>query len=407
MSSENAEHLALFGLFGVGNLGNDATLLSALRHLRAAHPHARLSCICPQLPQFAAEFGVQWIPMDPLRPPGRWRIASRVLRETYVGAATVLTEPWRWSRVNAALRDVSRLMVVGTGVLDDYGEFPWTLPAWLLRWCFAARRKGLPVHFIAAGAGPLEHWLNRRMMTAAAGLATSRSYRDQESLAFMSALGVRANTDQVVPDLAFGLSPEKFTARGGLGPALTIGVGLMGYYGWRNDPQGGSEKFSRYIRKMAGVVSSLLIAGHRVHLLIGEVRTDDHAVEELMKTLSTLSLPSHAEPPTAPRIANPQELIEAVLRTDVVIASRFHNLVLALACGIPAISIGYSRKFAPLMRSAGFEKFDFGIEDFSEEEVLEGLRVLTRDHVKYREAAEKAALTSRKRVVDLLSSESF
>ena len=37
--------LALFGVFGVGNLGNDSTLEAMLHHIRKYQPAAAITCV--------------------------------------------------------------------------------------------------------------------------------------------------------------------------------------------------------------------------------------------------------------------------------------------------------------------------------------------------------------------------
>ena len=41
------QRIALFGNFGTGNLGNEATLQAMLYNLRSHLPNAEISCICP------------------------------------------------------------------------------------------------------------------------------------------------------------------------------------------------------------------------------------------------------------------------------------------------------------------------------------------------------------------------
>lgn len=356
-------HVVLFGLFGVGNLGNDATLLAELGQLQRLLPDARLSCVCAQLPEFARAAGVEMLPLDPLPPRGRWRIPGALLREAYVGTATLLTEPWRRRRVDAALRGVSRFIVVGTGVLDDYGEFPWTTPAWLSRWSGRAVRAGARVDMVAVGAGPIDGIANRMLMLRAVRTASSRSYRDQASRAFLSDCGVGTSDDLVVPDLAFCLPRNML---GGAvppqSPLRSVGVGVMGYYGWRNDHARGRRLYEAYIEKMARFTAWLLDQGLAVRLLTGEVRTDDKAVADVQAALRGLGIPAQHPRLTAAPIRDVGDLLAELRQTDAVVASRFHNLVLAMVLGRPVIAVGYSPKFDSLMQEAQLGDYCHRIE---------------------------------------------
>ena len=57
------------------------------------------------------------------------------------------------------------------------------------------------------------------------------------------------------------------------------------------------------------------------------------------------------------------ELTEEMMRADVVIASRFHNLICALRLARPTVSIGYAKKNRDLMRALGLAGYCQDIED--------------------------------------------
>lgn len=371
----------------MGNLGNDATLWSVLHHLHTRQPTQRIACVCAELPDFAHAYGVTPLALDPLKPPARWRIHSLFLREAYVAIATAITELARLRRVSAELRDAKRLLVIGTGVLDDYGMLPWALPAWLYRWVASAKRRRLEVEFVGAGAGPIELWLNRRIMLAATALADRRSYRDEVSRAYMASHGVSAPTDEVVPDLAFGLPLDEARARRAPSvPAKTVGVGLMGYFGWRNNHAAGANIYREYLGKMVEFVRWLLEGGYGVRLLIGELRTDDQAVADLRAALAREHPALDTSGLVANRIAGVGDLLRELVETDVVVASRFHNLVFALALGRPAISIGYSSKFEPLMEGVGLSEYCHRIETLDVQALMRNFEELV---------AEQKALSDR------------
>ena len=67
--------------------------------------------------------------------------------------------------------------------------------------------------------------------------------------------------------------------------------------------------------------------------------------------------------------------MEQIAQTDVVVATRFHNIVCSLKMGRPTISLGYAKKNDVLMAEAGLggfcqhvERFDVGllIEQFQD-----------------------------------------
>ncbi len=382
--------IVLFGLFGVGNLGNDATLSVTLHHLRLRLPGARVECACGGLPEDARALGITPLELDPLPPPGSFRIPFRSLRHAYVAIASILTEPLRRRKLVRQLAGAEQLVIVGTGVLDDFGALPWDLPASLLRWCRGAARAGAAVHFLAAGAGPINNSVNRFLMGRAVRIAGQRSYRDKVSKRFLDGMGIDTAADLVVPDLVFGMPREWIAfAAPPASPPRSIGVGLMGYYGWRNvdDEQEGQRIYRGYIAKMSRFVLWLLDQGYEVRLLVGELHTDEVAVRDLLD-----SLPGEGRRrPVAEPIATLSDVLREVSRTDLVVASRFHNVVCALAMGRPAVSIGYSTKFDALMDEMGLASYCQHIEKLDVDRLISQFQDLAADRAATQAVQRKAA----------------
>ena len=392
--------LTLFGQFGVNNIGNDATLTTMLGELRQRLPRIQIDCVCSELPESAKADGVRFLPLDPLPPKGRWRVPGQLLRNLYVALATLLSEPWRRRRTARLLGDTDGLIVVGTGVLDDFAALPWELPAALLRWCTVAKRQGVPVQFLAVGAGPINNPINRALMTAAVRLAGARSYRDHASMTFLTGIGVETRSDRVLPDLVFALSREATAGdRRIASPPHVIGVGLMGYYGWRNNKQRGRQLYDAYIGNMCRFVFWLLDRGHSVRLLVGEIPADQVAVNDALRVLDKLNNDGRHPSLTAAPINSLADLLHEIDQTDAVIATRYHNVVCALARGRPVIAIGYSIKFKALMQDfdlSGYVQHVDSIDVKRLQVQFQGLTVNDAalvDHVQRRSLQMKCELT--------------
>jgi polysaccharide pyruvyl transferase WcaK-like protein len=362
--SGQPKRIVLFGRFGTDNLGNDATLHVTLHHLRERLKTVEVACVCAKLPDFAADYGVTRLSLDPLPPRGMWRIGNPFLRNLYAAVVAVLGEPLRRWMVAEQLRGTDRLVVVGTGVLDDFGEVPWGMPAWLLRWCQCARAARATVQLLAIGAGPIRKSANRFLMRRAAYLSDVRSYRDDVSKEYMSGLGIDTKHDPVVPDLVFAL-PEEWipSRRAPLSPPQTIGIGLMSYYGWANDNKAGRHLYEVYINKMAEFVDWLMTRGFQIRLLIGERNTDDTAISDLLKVMYKKDKPERSSALVANKIDSIAALISEIGHTDLVVASRYHNIICALALCKPVISIGYADKFLALLDNIGLGAYSQNIEE--------------------------------------------
>jgi polysaccharide pyruvyl transferase WcaK-like protein len=276
-----------------------------------------------------------------------------------------------WAETNGLiqLREATALIIPGTGILDDFNEVPRGLPLSLFKWCLFAKLLGVKVLFVSVGAGPILHPLSRSLMKRAAWLADYRTYRDKFSQAFMRNLGLGGSKDTVYPDLVFALDagnddqPEQRDDR-----PVVVGVGLMAYFGWRLEGGGSDAIFNTYLEKMADFILWLLDRGFGVRILIGEL-SDRLAVSKVLERISTIrpNLPSRQI--VTESIATLQDVLREVAQTDLVVCTRFHNLVCALLCDKPAISLGYSEKNDVLMEEMGLGRYCQHIEHFTPEKL--------------------------------------
>lgn len=367
--------IALFGLFGCGNLGNDASLQAILELIREERPNARLICICDRPDLVSTRFGVRCRAISGSR--HLYGLPRRLHRTLGKLAGRV----WDLASTLGALRGVDLMIVPGTGILDDFGERPYGMPLDLFRWCLAARLLGAKVAMVSIGAGPIRHPLSRRLMKAAAGLAHYRSYRDAQSRDFLKSIGFDTRCDEIYPDIVFRLEEPKAPPIPHESSRLQVGVGLMSYCGWYGFADGSREIFERYSEKMVQFVSYMLDAGNDVRLLTGEAG-DVTAVDRILAGL----VKARPEAASARVVSEPIEtighLMEQIAKTDLVVATRFHNVVCALKMGRPTISIGYARKNDVLMERMGLGAYCHHVETFEPEAIRHQIAELAgaREH---------------------------
>lgn len=269
-----------------------------------------------------------------------------------------------WGHALRTTRRLDAVVIPGTGVLDDLWHGPGGFPYILFRWCLAARLSGTPLYFVSVGAGPILHPLSRLLMLAAARMACYRSYRDAASRDFMAGLGVSAAVDRIFPDLAFGLpAPPVAIAHDRI--HLSVAVGVMTYAGRRRDQPDGPSIYGRYVAAMARFLRWLLDQRYRVRLITGEA-SDQQALDDILRTLAVdggiwLRNQVVTEPATSLH-----DIMRQIADADVVVATRFHNVVCALRLGKPVLSIGYAPKNDDLLAEMGLGAFCQHIERLDE-----------------------------------------
>jgi polysaccharide pyruvyl transferase WcaK-like protein len=341
-------------LFHGTNLGNEATLEAVLVNLRKRVPSVSVICVSPSGSAVEAG-GVTFVPIETL-PIGRalWRFPGWG-RGWLIAAARLVTERARRKRAASALRGVGVFLVAGTGVMEDYGQGSLDLPMSMLRWTLAARSAGAHVVYSSVGAGPIMKRLSRRLLLTAARAADSRSYRDTFSLEYMRSLGLDVAADAVVPDLAFSLPQPR-----GVGPSAwppkVIGVGVMAYRGWHRGGEAARRIYEAYINKLASFVDWLGAEGYRITLLIGDTRADPPVIDDLLARLAKETVVN------TPAMNSFSELISVIGGTDLVVATRYHNLLLAMLAEKPTIALSYSDKCTALLDWAGLADYCQNVE---------------------------------------------
>lgn len=346
--------IVLFGQFGSGNAGNDASLEAMIALLARARPDAELVCVCPDPQSVADAFDIRAVASG--RPGGKPPLGSVIDRLTMRMPSRLagLAYPF------AMMRGADMMIVPGTGFLDDFQERPLGWPLMILRWCVAARIAGARLAFVSIGAGPIRHRLSRLFMTSAARLCHYRSYRDAQSRDFLLGLGAAQRTDEIYPDLAFALA-QPFAREPEEGRRIGVGVGVMAYSGWVRRHADGAAIYAAYLDKIEAFVRWLSAEGHEVRLITGD-RQDREAVCEIVTRLKL-------RPPEGTRVrVRPTESLRQVMDeialTDIVVATRFHNIVAALKLARPTVSLGYAEKNEALMRDVGLEGFSQHVEHF-------------------------------------------
>jgi polysaccharide pyruvyl transferase WcaK-like protein len=362
------ERLGLMGLFGIGNFGNDGSLESMVSFLRRTRPQAELVCICPEPERVKRNYGINTAPFltDPLA-IGRMTLANRAL----FGIPRRLGI---FARILHEVRQLDALIIPGAGTLDDFGASARGWPLGLFAWCVAARIVRTKILFVSVGAGPMTNRLARWLMKSAASLATYRSYRDTVSRDFMSGIGLNSQNDPVYPDIAFQLPHPSGCTKGRRSDITTVGLGVMTYHGWRHRGEKAPEIYDAYMQKLICFAEWLLDTGYHIRILAGDTY-DERAIEDLSKALKE-SRPPLSSRVTAVRSANIHDVMQQLCQVDIVVATRFHNVICSLMVGKPAISIGYSAKNDAIMSAMGLEAYCQHIEDLDVDLLVRQLQAL-------------------------------
>jgi polysaccharide pyruvyl transferase WcaK-like protein len=361
--------VAFFGLLGSGNLGNHGSLDAMLAFVRARHPDAEISCVCAGPEELERQYGIPSVAITWYQEhgPGRSRLDS-VARKAFGKVADLVRMP-------RLLRQYDVVIVPGMGVFETTLELrPWGWPYALFLMSLSARMAGAKSAFVNVGANVARERSLRWLFTGAARLASYRSYRDTYSRDAMRQMGLDTTGDEVFPDLAFAL-PEP-SPRVPSEPAhRTVGLGVMAYYGTNADRSRADEIYASYVGKIVEFARWLVDGGYRIRLVIGDP-SDQSVVEAVYDDLRR-TRPELVEE----RLINEPaetlgELMDQLAGVDLVVASRYHNVVSALRLSKPTISISYGTKSDVLLEQMRLAEFRQPIQSLDVPRLIEQFRAL-------------------------------
>jgi len=340
----------VFGFYGMGNLGNEACLEAYLRGLRSVLPQARPWCVGTGPERVTKQHG---IPSRVLMVGGpvHLPLGRRVL-------ARILDVPRTWWLVGGA--DVA--VVPGAGTLESSlgAANPLGLPYWMFVLAVACRLRRRPLLMVSFGAEAPRHWLTafffRRVMRA----TTYRSFRDERSAETVRTLTHGHVTGPVFPDLAFGL-PLPADVGGRVPGRVVVGVIKVGA---PHDPSVAAAYESGLVKALALLAG----AGDTVRLVIGDV-ADFPVAERVARAVRDASGVG-AEQVAVARAEDQNALMAEMSAAEVVVATRYHNVIAALRVGTPVVSLGYADKHATLLERFGLLGYHQSMAEFDPELLL-------------------------------------
>lgn len=348
--------VSFFGHFGGLNSGNESTLLAILSRLRSLFPESEFCCICTKPEAVVARNGIEAIQIT-TRGARIWDREIPMTRRVPMAFLGVGAELRQYARAFTKLKGSDMLIVPGTGLVTDaYCLSHWG-PYSVFKWVLMAKLRGCRVLFVSVGAGPIDRVRGRVLVKAALSLADYRSYRDESSRDCLRRIGFRAKRDPVYPDLVFSL-PEAFLSPDHSrsdGAKRVVGLGLMAYAGMQCADNSRPETYTAYLESLADFATWLLEHDYDIRLLLGD---DDTIVIKEFRSVLQARLGGYDEVRIIEQpIASVQDVLAALAATDVVVATRFHNVLLSLLLNKPVIAVAFHHKCSSLMRQMKLDDY--------------------------------------------------
>jgi polysaccharide pyruvyl transferase WcaK-like protein len=398
--SMKSPRICLYGNFGAGNLGNEATLQAIIEQILWRCPDAQLLCFCTNPEDVRARHHIAALPaqaVDRAAAEGTGTSARRggLARLFRIASRRIPLELVHWINCLREVRRADMLVVAGTGIVCDYLTGPGGYPYQIFKLSTLAALCRVKLAFLSVGVGPIHHPLSRWLIKRSLAFAYHRSYRDETSKQYVEDIGFSVRGDLVCPDVVFGLSNGVIASGGVPGHRPVIGLGIKDYGSAK------PEASRKYLDAMADFVAWLQERGYAVRLLIGDIEYDSTVIEAFVGVLKSRNIP--AAPPLlfAEPALTVEELLRQVSETEAVISARYHNLVLALIQNKPVIALSDHAKLNSVVTDFGLEQHLLPLGNLTAQVLIDRFEQLENDSERLKPQL-KAKLVQYRQALDAL-----
>jgi len=396
-----ATTIGVLGHYGTGNLGDEATIAAGVENVRSRCATAVIYGFSVDPDDTAARHKIVAFPVCPgagsrARPAGSPKEPAVVnalrggLRRIPAVYAILkrLPQMWRFSanvlgearfvvRSYRLLRGVDLLMIAGSGQLSDHFGGPWGMPYNLLRLSILARAVGTKLALVSVGAGPLAGSLSRFFISRAVGLAHYRSFRDVASRTLMEEIGAPGEKP-VLPDLAHSLPLDDLDHPPHVEhDGTVIGINVFPHCDARYWPVDDAARYARYVERIATVAAELIARGSRVLLFPTQLHADPPVIEDVARA-ARMRKPVDLGRLRVASCRSVDELLGQIAGCDIVVATRFHGVVMALLLNKPVVALSNHPKTSDLMDDVGLGHYVLDIDGWEVKSLMERLELLQK-----------------------------
>ncbi len=380
--------VAVIGNYGNRNLGDEATLAALIHQIQLHCPHATVYCLSVDPEDTRIRHTVLAVPSFPItrQPPSNHEqlsdsrssskthqvailsrhrlvcllkanyplfILIRTLRHLFrktigIPRAVFHEVPFLIQSLKT-LRKADLLIIGGGGQLTDQFGGVWGRPFLLFKWLLISKVAGIRLIIVSTGAGPLHSFLSRLIVRTIVTHAEFRSFRDQGSIHLMKLIGIQGISYHY-PDLAYALPQKNFSPlpRGHEHQRI-VGINPFPYHDSRYVSEGDYALYRAYLTTLSAFMSWLIQNNYRVLLFPTQLRADTLVIRDLMDLLAQTQAPVIDKTVFCPSISTVDDLIACISTTDLVVASRFHGILLSFLAGKPVLALSNHPKMEALM----------------------------------------------------------
>jgi polysaccharide pyruvyl transferase WcaK-like protein len=401
--------VGIIGHVGNENLGDESIIAAVIQNVRRRHPDAEIFGFTLNPSDTKERHGITSYPIrrklegnwtdtsadessapGPAPNPSALQRAKALIKNTPVLSSLVRVAQDAIESIPKIIAEISflrdsrqhvkgldLLIFAGSHQLNDFVGGPWSFPYTVLKWTLLAKRAGAQVVFLSLGAGPIDTGLGRSFIRRALKNASYRSYRDVTAKRVIDALGV-SRTDEVVPDLAFSLDSPVASKETHPPGRLVVGINPMPLYTdyWHETDFG---KYEIYVGKLAAFADGLVDRGCEVHFIPTQLKVDPPVIADVRKQMARNVEPEYQGLIVEPTTKTLGDLRSALAHVDIMVATRYHGILLSLALEKPVLAIAYHSKSRDVMEWLGLGDYVIDGDDFSPSALAEMVSALEKE----------------------------
>jgi polysaccharide pyruvyl transferase WcaK-like protein len=410
--SESRKKIGVFSHGGTKNLGDEALLATVVQNVRRCVPNADVIGFTINPDDTQKRHGIRCFPIrrpdksapapvpqssasaapvtgDEIGTPTGNTIAERIknlakavpglrpilfgLRRFSQGLLALLAEPKFLFDSYRRLQGVDLLLFAGSQQLNDGYGGPFGFPYTLLKWTVLSKFSGTKVAILSVGAGPINSWLSKFFIKRVLNLVDYRSYRDAISSRLMESMGVKGS-HPVFPDLVYSLQlPTPRQAPKGAA-RVVVGTNPVPFFDGRYWPTPDPPRYQDYVNKFARFAEWLDKSGHAVLFYPTQVRADVLTIGDIRQAMNGAGDSPNVLPGRP--IQSLEDLVSEISRADLVVANRYHGILIPLMMNKPVLAVAYHPKSRALLEQVGQGDYVLDIADFTTEDLIERFQAM-------------------------------
>jgi polysaccharide pyruvyl transferase WcaK-like protein len=294
------------------------------------------------------------------------------------------------------LKEIDLLIIAGSQQLIDFIGV-WIQPYTIFKWVCLSRITGTKVAFLSLGAGPISMHLGRFFIKYSLKHACYISVRDESSKKTLEDIGFKGEIS-VFPDLVYSLGikfdkPSRSIQKSK--PIVAINpVPFSDPLYW---PGSNNETYEKYIRSLARFAEWLMQRDYSILFFPTQLSLDPPVIADIRRVMKNEfpSLDFDNKVIDWP-VKSFDDLTSAILKANIVVATRFHGVVIPFILDKPVIAVAYHEKTFNLMAQMGQSEYVLDIHQCDENQLQERFTILESQETKAKIEIEQKVSIFRK-----------